>query len=115
VDIVTALAQLQSFNHHACDTLLVSRHIELVHTLLKHGSSNEGIYGGSIVSVVWTSIVVGATARGYLLRRAGNLKPRRAVVIWGGFLCVLAAFSLWLQSSAVIEYVTACRSLLAIR
>jgi hypothetical protein len=76
VDIVTALAQLQSFDHHACDAVIVSRQVRLEHVVLKGGSS----------------------------------------ILWGApLLCALAVLVIWTTANVVIEYVTACRSLLAIR
>jgi hypothetical protein len=116
VDIVTALAQLQSFDHHACDAVIVSRQVRLEHVVLKGGSSSEAIYGGIAFVALMAPTLAVVTARAYVDRRRGILRRNDRPILWAGpLLCALAVLVFWTTANVVIEYVTACRSLLAIR
>ena len=116
MNIVTALAHLQSFDHRACDALLIARGVKLGHVVLKGGSSNGDIYIGSVFVMLWFVTVFGATIWAYAQRRGGGLKPQQRTWLWiGPLLSALGAWFIWIQSSGIVEYVSACRALLADR
>jgi hypothetical protein len=111
MDIVTALRELTQFDHAVCDHVIVARHIDLQHSVLKSGSSFQGVYVGSIFVLLWTAAVVGVTIRSY--RKRASLRPRERVwLYWGPVMCVLAVFSIVLQSMSLIEYAQTCDALL---
>lgn len=111
MDIVTALRELTQFDHAVCDRMIVARHIDLQHSLLKNGSSFQGIYIGSIVMVLWLAFALGLTTWAY--RKRASLRPRdRGWLYWGPVMCVLAVVGVSLQSMSLIEYARTCDVLL---
>ena len=109
MDFFTAIHELTTFDHAACDAQIVSHGLHPM--VVKAGSSFQGVYLGSAFIAVWFVIVVTQTVRGFRNRRNGSRRNRYWLWV-GPVMCVFGAVAIVAQSRGVIEYANVCRSLL---
>ncbi len=109
MNLFTAIYELTTFDHAACDAQIVSHGLHPM--VVKAGSSFEGVSLGSAFIAVWSVVVVAQTVRAFRNRRNGSRTDRSWLWV-GPVMCAFAAVSIVAQSRGVIEYADTCRSLL---
>ena len=111
MDIFTAIRELTRFDHAACDAQIVARHLRLEHLVFKGGSSNEGVYVGSVFITVWFGAIIAVTINAY--RNRPTLSRKERVWLWfGPFMCTFGIGFVVVQAMGLIEYAEVCRSVL---
>ncbi|HZV76954.1 MAG TPA: hypothetical protein VFF63_04225 [Candidatus Babeliales bacterium] len=105
--ITAALAQLWSFSHAQCDTVLQSRHIEIENVYFpnKAGWARDGVYSGFLWITGWLAVIAASLLVSWR-RQDRSAKVLRLIL---PLALLFAFFLLWVQLQGMAHYVDICR------
>ena len=107
-DIFSALGQLGTFDHAACDRIINSGAVQLQFLPHKPNELLDLAIGAAFVTL-WMAAVIWATYAAYRHRPD---KPYRYRMWrwWGPLMIALGVFSFYRLGQELVEYVSVCRS-----
>ena len=113
--LIDNLARLGSFNHHACDALLVKYQIHVDVFKLTDPSADFDIWSGFLVIAFVEAMtifgIIGASKRRWIgskdhIEHVRGRRPVLWLIVAGGFVV------LWAYLNQISDYVTTCTQLL---
>ena len=116
-DIVTAISQLGSFDHAACDAVLRSRHIDVQGIRPYRGASDYQLIAAAVFVIAFELGVLAAAVAAYAGGPLQAPEQERYRTARRVVLPLLALFGIVLitgTANAIGEYVTTCRALLGV-